>query len=496
MRKYKIPFLFSCLTLLVNFNLFIQPIAGFFVSVILLFGINIFTWKALASLFSIKLKNTPALEWAVGVFIFILGMYGYGSIFYPEWLNGAKARGMADIASAGQALEQYKILYYTLLILVSIGVYFISKNEKVRAFLNTFILFAIAVVFINKAISYYKTYSGFVPKEIVNVDELNKDSIVVKPDIYYFLLDGYAGNTALKTYWQFDNSRFKDSLINLGFQVADSARGNYAATIAVVSSVFNLSTFKHPELFEHNMDLTVFNQIRKNVLFEMLDKQGYAIAPNSLLFDKTPFFFSQGDVNPNSAFFSNLLTRHLIYRVGLKITDKITNNHFGWLSWYYDYDKRVANEIDRQKNVTVSAKPTFYYNHLMLTHVIFRYDTAGVPIITEDTDTISGKYLDQVQYTNSVCIKYFSELVERYKKQNKPLVIIAQSDHGSKELKKREEESQIQLMIYDSEHKFGQLRADEDGVNLMRQVVNSYFGYHLPRQEYEYYDIYAHEFSK
>ncbi len=491
MKRFKIPLLISLLSVLINFNLFVQPFIGFVVSVILLLLINCLIWYILVVLLSKTLKEFKAIEWAVGVFVFLLSIYGYGALHFPQWvIGGSFTRGLDDVAAMNSNIELYKKIYYPSLILIPVLFYFISSKEKIRVFLNTFLLSFIAVVFINKGISYYKTYSGFIPKDKFDTSHFNKDSITVKPDIYFYLFDGYTGNTALKEFWNFDNHEYKDSLIRIGFQVADSAQGNYPATIAALSSMFNFSMFQNPQLFNYNMDLTIQKHIKNNQLFTILKHNGYAVHTNSFLFDKKPFYFSQSDVNPRSFFFANTITRHLLYRMVLKLIDKIIENPYDWISWYYEYDKRVEVSLDKQINPTQN-QPTFFYNHLMLTHTIYRYDSAGKHLISNTSEPSKQNYIDQIKYNNLISLKYFSALVDSYTKQNKPLVIIALSDHGSRELKNRNEEKQIQLIVYDSEKKMGEIATNENPINLFRQLMNAYFGYQMPTQQNEYYDIYS-----
>jgi tetrahydromethanopterin S-methyltransferase subunit F len=497
MKNFQIPILFTLLSFCVNFNLFIEPRIGFLVSIILLFALNLLVWQVIKwGLSFFKQLNSEAVEWSAGIVVFALSIYGYGLHVAPTVFVSLDKVFLNSVPNGELVIKLYRGLFYPLLVIISTLVYFITKHKKGVDFIRIFLVLSILIVAGNRINSYYKSYHYFVPMDVVDVSETNA-SDSVKPDIYYFLFDGYTGNTSLKKYWNFDNSAYVDTMRAIGFQVLDSARTHYAATIATISSVFNLSEFKHPKLYEHNMDFTTKFRIRKNPLFELLQKNGYVINTNGIFFDQKPFFFSQGDVHPNALFFTNIVTRHLVYRFGLKVYNKLWEQKHGIYEWDYTYDKSLNNHVEKQiANVGESTTPMFFYNHFMTTHPSYRYTAEGERVDVTPDMTGVDIYVDQIKYTNKISTDFFTRLVDEYKLKNKPLVIIAQSDHGSKELKIPEEEMQIQMMVYDSEQKLGNIPQTQDGVNMMRKVANVYLGLQLPEHEYRYYDIFTGNYIK
>lgn len=494
MGRYRVLVLFSLLGIIINFNLFIQPVWGFMISLVIYGITNFILWKLITWIITRSSRfNFDTANWVAGSIIFVSSIYGYGLQLFPLWISDNEL-----LAHDLEISSLYKKLYLAVFLVAPLLIFLISRKERGKDFLSAFLVAAVFITAANRCWSYYKTYVGFAPKEVLNIPDNIPESrplqdTAVKPDIYYFIMDGYTGNAALKTYWNFDNDTFTQQVRNLGFQVADSARTNIGATIGVVSSVFNLSAFNSPELYKYNMGLIIHKNIRENVLFNLLKRSGYEIHTNSLFFDEKPYYFSQGEMHPNAIFLSNFLTRHLFFRVAFKVINVLQGDEYKDDNWLYGYDTRVSEDIEQQINeIKSGGQPVFYYNHLMITHPIYRYTGDGQP--TEDQVTVTnGKtyYLDQVKYNNTMCYGYFSSLVDTYRKLNKPLVIIAQSDHGSKELGEINEDSQIQLMIYDSQHKINHIDAQEDGINLMRIVAGTYLEYPLPRQPYEYYNIFS-----
>jgi hypothetical protein len=61
------------------------------------------------------------------------------------------------------------------------------------------------------------------------------------PDIYYFVLDGYAREDFLRETYEFDNSEMIASLRDLGFTVPNKAVANYPFTLVSVNSSLNFT---------------------------------------------------------------------------------------------------------------------------------------------------------------------------------------------------------------------------------------------------------------
>lgn len=68
-----------------------------------------------------------------------------------------------------------------------------------------------------------------------------------RPDIYYLILDGYAGERTLREVFAFDNSPFLSMLKRKGFYVAAESRSNYATTLFSVPSAMNMDYIESME---------------------------------------------------------------------------------------------------------------------------------------------------------------------------------------------------------------------------------------------------------
>jgi len=73
--------------------------------------------------------------------------------------------------------------------------------------------------------------------------QVNFDGPIISddlPDIYHIVLDKYASNGVLETYFNYDNSAHTDVLEEMGFYVAYDARTNYPHTLYSLSTTLNM----------------------------------------------------------------------------------------------------------------------------------------------------------------------------------------------------------------------------------------------------------------
>ena len=116
---------------------------------------------------------------------------------------------------------------------------------------------------------------------------------------------------------------------------------------------------------------------------------------------------------------------------------------------------------------TPVKQPQFLYSHWLISHPIYRYDSTG-------RRTPSNDYIQQVKYQNNQLYKYLNLTIKRYHSLNKPLVILIHSDHGSRENGKPEEDSNIQMMLYDNTGKIKRIPDGSNPMNMMREILSTH----------------------
>ncbi len=491
MKKYSPILVLILSSVVINFNLFISPLWGFLLSLIgLLIISSLLTFFGVLVLKKMKLSEKQSI-WTVAIFNFLLSIYGKLTISYKDYALQDNLSLINSMNYVDRAIQQFQIYYAISLVLITITVSVFAKREWGQRLLMNISLFTLAVTLFNRVYSYTETAIKLRPIEVIKP---KKSPVEGLPDIYFVLMDGYTGNTALKKYWKFDNLEFKDTLTKLGFTISDSARGRMPATIGSLSLTLNASDFHHPRFSLSNMDLVTQKYVTNNALYRVLDKNNYQIESKSVFWDDMPFFFGQGEIDPKFTFLCPIITRNFVFRLILKGYNSINNRSYVISNWLSDYDEKIEKELIVQARGLFAAdpRPHFVFNHLFYTHHLFRYDSSGKRLPITQIGVWDPGYINQVKYNNQICVAYFSNLIKAYQNKNKPLIIIALSDHGSRENRIPDEDSQIQLMVFDSQHKLDITDQQSGSVNLIRTLLNKYFGYNLAKQPYNYHNYYRH----
>ena len=95
------------------------------------------------------------------------------------------------------------------------------------------------------------------------------------PDVYYIILDSYAGHESLKKHYDFDNRDFLNELKERGFITIDNSRSNYGWSYLSLGSSLNMMHHNFdPELGSKNYNLA-YNMISKNVVGDIFNELGY-----------------------------------------------------------------------------------------------------------------------------------------------------------------------------------------------------------------------------
>lgn len=489
MKKYWPIALLALVSIIINFNLFINPLWGFALSLLFFFLISaLFSLVGIYFFKKLHLSENQAI-WTMAVFNFLLSIYGSLVISYKSYALQSNFNLANSLGHTDEIINRFQLIYAIGLPLIIAFTLLITKWGWGQRFIKNICWVLLVVIGFNRIYSYANTATQLKPIESIAPQKSPHGSL---PDIYFVLMDGYTGNSALKQHWNFDNQEFKDTLTRLGFTISDSARGRMPATIGSLSFILNGSDFVNPRYSISNMDLVTRKFITDNALYRILETNGYNIVSKSIFWDDMPFFFGQGEIDPKFSFLCPIITRNFVFRLLIKLDNILTERNYTIANWFSDYDDKIELELNKQeKGLYATEKaPHFVLNHLFYTHHIFRYDSAGKRLPLGQIGLWDPGYINQVKYNNLICTKYFSSLISTYKKINKPLIIIALSDHGSRVSRTPDEDSQIQLMVFDSQNKL-QIKSQQLGsVNLMRELLNQYFGYKLTKQPYNYHNYY------
>src|SRR5688572_5333604 len=271
--------------------------------------------------------------------------------------------------------------------------------------------------------------------EQVNATLLRCDSCK-KPDIYFIILDEYAGNTELKELCNFDNSAFENELRNRGFHITGESTSNYNITHYSIASTLNMGYLElNPKATEQENYKYCAGLMNNNLAFYFLATQGYRV------YNK-PFFDLPGKpVRHHNNFLpsnTKLITSQTFFsRVSKDILFNITSGkfHFRPLLKKYMYEVLHKNEnilqLTREIAATKTSMPKFIYIHLMMPHFPYYFDSTGNArslerLVESQPSDITG-YTGYLQYCNKKLLQLVDDLKAA---SSEPPFILLLGDHG------------------------------------------------------------------
>jgi hypothetical protein len=313
-----------------------------------------------------------------------------------------------------------------------------------------------------------------------------------KPDVYFIIFDEYESSTAIKKYWQYDNSALDSFMIDRGFYYVTHSTSNYNFTPFSIGSTLNMDF--HQMTFPGEIDMLQYikgiKSIENNRVCRLFQQQGYTIINHS-------YFPLPGDEPRQSlSFLSN--KREIL------ITPTLYGKLVEDIGWHFNRGNPFANSArmeEEQKNnranlqqikntykglLAVAAKPhntpVFVYAHFMLPHRPYFYDSTGrlTPDSTWYYNTNEKEsYLSQLKYTNTL-IKNIA--VHLQNTGSRPRVIIIQGDHGFRGFPKAMKQLEFNNLnaIYFPDKQYAGLYDRISSINTFRFILHKYFNAPLP----------------
>ena len=244
-----------------------------------------------------------------------------------------------------------------------------------------------------------------------------------RPDIYYIVLDEYAGAEALLDDFHYDNSPFLDFLKNRGFAVPSDSLTNYPRTELSVASSLNLEyvNFLTQEAGPDTKDETpLIKMMQDNQVGTIMESLGYdyiQIGSYWLATSSSPI----ADVNVRYGGMSRFA--RLLYRstaLSPLATDDV--RHQKW--------KRVQFQFSALSRLQRFTGPRFVFAHILCPHnpLVFGRDGHFVSTEEEASHPEAVDYVNQLVYVNDQVEKVVRTLLAR-PVDERPVIII-QSDEG------------------------------------------------------------------
>jgi hypothetical protein len=270
-----------------------------------------------------------------------------------------------------------------------------------------------------------------------------------QPDVYYFILDGYAREDLMLERTGYNNAGFVDALTERGFYVAECSRANYNNTIIALTSTLNLQSYQKLEELAKSQGMSgqeAWLYLKPNVTMQTFQSMGY----QTVAFDSGYYWSSMEDVDvylqpwldpgdpPHMTAFEYLLLKSTplvaLYERGGGLESTALDDLL--FPWRY----HVAQEeyiLDQVPHIAEMEAPTFTFIHVMIPHepMVFSperintsplyYGAGGNWPVT--ASAFSTAYINGVKYLNPRMLEIVDQILE---KSTTPPIIIIQGDHG------------------------------------------------------------------
>lgn len=256
---------------------------------------------------------------------------------------------------------------------------------------------------------------------------------LVRPDIYYILLDSYTRADVLQAFYHYDNSPFLDRLRQKGFRVMDHARANYIWTTLSVASSLNATYVDDlgRHLGQHSKDhKPLARLIQCNRVAATLKRLGYRVVVFPASSPIVGHDRERVDRLFRPVWFLSPLEHRLLVRTPLPTLLRGTP-----YDQYALHRKSLLYIFNQLPNVSDGIHPVFVYAHVLAPHP---------PFVLGDMMAFQTqqRFAFGQRYSKAESIRGYAEavdavnqLVERtidaiLRHATSPPIIILQGDHG------------------------------------------------------------------
>ncbi|MBL7123614.1 MAG: hypothetical protein ISS14_01845 [Actinobacteria bacterium] len=417
------PFLFAIFPILFLYSHNIGQLSMVSLSEILIPIVIILGFTAIAVLFFWLILKKDCKKAGIIVAIFLVLFFSYGRVYDP--IKGLK---IGNFIIGG-----HRYLLVVWLILFILGTYFTIRTKKdLRNFSNILNVIAIVLVLFSLVnIGFYKFKTRDIQEDssivLQDGEAVIFESLTELPDIYYIILDGYAGESSLEEFYDYDNHEFINFLTEKGFYVASKSRCNYPWSYLSLASSLNMEYINYlsEDAGLKSDDRTVpYQMITTNKVWKFLHSKGYKFVHlNSSGWGPT-------DRNRN-ADISIRVNRFNEFNISLIQTTMLKP-----FEKYIIADSAIQKVLYSFTNLSKVHQiegPKYIFAHIMSPHPPFFFGASG-ELIPEAEYKLSAywdkeKYLNQLIFVNSRLEILIEEILSKSKV---PPIIILQGDHGAR----------------------------------------------------------------
>ena len=369
----------------------------------------------------------------------------------------------------------------------------IKKNvdEDFTKLINIFSLILIAFPLIQLSTHYISENIAKNRAGSGQIESLNlKDQPIIRPDVYYIILDSYSRPDALLENHDIDVMPFVHKMEENGFYYASESQSNYGETFSSLTTSLNMQ-YLDQLVSDLNTSLgsPIYQESLKSsktrAIFDSLGYQTVAFSTGYRWSELSTadIYYPIESTNPLRALtpFEALLFQTLIfypYRGYLfdilpaSIDNQIDSPH----SLHIETQRNVLEKLPQ---IAHNTNPTFTFAHILIPHPPLVFDEDGT--ILQDPGYYSGDkasavndfyeadgYERQVKFVSQQILGITEQILET--SETKPIIII-QADHGWKD----DHRLKILNLYYFPDEDYEILYPSITPVNTFRAVFSKYF---------------------
>lgn len=412
------PFLFSVfpIAFLYAINMEELPVDSIFIPAAIALSLACLLFLILRLFFRDTLKSSVLLS------IFLLLFFTFGHVYFT-------------LSNMNKVLPGawLQICLNCIWILLLVASFFLITRQRadiprITYFLNILSLALTLIIFFNITAYNIRTRSVLLRhanEGAVDLKAADRETQKILPDIYYLILDGYAGTFALGQIYDYDNSGFIDYLKGQGFYVASESYSNYSLSFLSLASSLNMEYINDiaDDLGVESKDRSIFyKMIKESKVAAFLKSKGYMFIHFGSSWRPTTSN-NYADVDINYGFldeFSIVLIRTSWLSPFLSSFMIENNRH------------RVLNTFEKIPQIAEIDEPTFVFAHIVIPHPPFMFDQDGKKVGSagswrEDIWRDNRLYINQLIFVNKELRSLIENLLSR---TGVPPIIILQADHG------------------------------------------------------------------
>jgi hypothetical protein len=334
----------------------------------------------------------------------------------------------------GEAVQLNPLAVYAALIFaIAFYVYFFAKKaqgaQQLTPILNVMAACLVGIPLSTIAIEKISQRIDWPSIHNQHQAELLASNITVTPrlpDIYYIIMDRYAGPETLKTIYNFDNKHFLDYLEAKGFYVASRSAGNYPSTAQSLASSLNLQYLTYLGKFmdpESTSWIPIHRLLEDHKVRSFLKSKGYQYIHLGSWWEPT----RKNKLADENVYFTPL--PEMFYVLYGSTVFQPVSAALGVLDLRYEHWRGNRRQFEDLTGRVGAEGPKFVLAHFLLPHdpYVFSRDGDYLRLHQVNNQPTELNYINQLVYTNRMLQKTIDKLISTSKQ---PPIIILQADEG------------------------------------------------------------------